>query len=137
MVQASESGWNEANPLTEAEFVTFSVMLYKHPKLFEPGFVEDILLPRLTSISSSKSMTAYQKYRVLSRLPGIDRQIAKKVVANLNSLKKSYAGNGGIDHFFDPDKVSQFIEVNRYILELGGIPERPNGDPSTAGSGSR
>ncbi|MEE9318743.1 MAG: P-loop NTPase fold protein [Rhodospirillales bacterium] len=137
VVQASESGWNEANPLTEAEFVTFSVMLYKHPKLFEPGFVEDILLPRLKSISSSKSMTTYQKYRVLSRLPGIDRQIAKKVVANLNSLKKSYAGNGGIDHFFDPDKVSQFIEVNRYILELGGIPERPNGDPSTAGSGSR
>lgn len=127
VVQASESGWNEANPLTEAEFVTFSVMLYKHPKLFEPGFVEDILLPRLKSISGSKSMTTYQKYRVLSRLPGIDQQIAKKVVENLNSLKKSYAGNGGIDHFFDPDKVSQFIEVNRYILELGGIPERPNG----------
>ncbi len=77
-------------------------------------------------------MTTYQKYRVLSRLPGIDRQTTRKVVENLNCLKRSYRGNAAIDHFFDVDKVSRFVEVNRYILELGGIPERPDCEPNTA-----
>ena len=126
-IQAAEGRRSEAEQLTEAEFVTFSVMLYHHPKLFEPELLEDVVVPKMRILDAAPSMGALQKYRELLACPGVEPAMARKMLSDLINLKRAYGGIEGIEHFFKADKVARFVEVNRYILEIGGIPENTNG----------
>ena len=123
-VQASEARRLTKAALSEAEFVTFSVMLYNYPKLFEPDLVEGVVLPKLRSLFDT-GVTPLRRFRMLSACPGVGPATARRFLVDLIHLKRAHGGSDGIGHFFDPQKVSRFIEVNRYILEIGGIPEQP------------
>jgi hypothetical protein len=105
-------------PLTVREYVTFAAIHSRFPTLFDPDFVEATLQPELHNLAAGPPISLQERYGLLRLIHPEGRNLAEA----LEMLRQSYGSDDAIGHFFDVRKVARFVDVNRFVLEVGADP---------------
>lgn len=104
-------------PLNEWECVSYTLLQQRHPELFDPACMQTVL----GQLGNGGGATPQQTYGQAQALIEIDAAVAP-IANDIDRLEKA---GGSVAHLGDKNKLQRFIDVNRYVLDVGARMRSP------------
>jgi Cdc6-like AAA superfamily ATPase len=109
LVQNNPEAPFPGHPLDELESVSFTVLKQRCPEFFNPGILEEEVIPIITSSVDERSVIeVYHKVRESVR-------VFSGIASDVHRLEEAGAR---VEHMVNAEKLRRYVEVNRFVLEV-------------------